>query len=257
MLPHLDARRAGGHLHGWRGCHVGDADAVRRDERVDLFPRLVPLLPLERARVARHLAVAGLGVASAGVRGRDVDAVIERGRSSGEPEGAACAACARPGAVGVMRRQRLHVALVAMSLALMATHVVTTGRMDKAGGLGWDGQGYARMLNDLGEGTANMRLRPAIVLANRPAYWILREPVATFVFMNYIYLAVLVLALALLADRYGIGPAAKVYLIATVGVSIATAQMFAYYPALLDLGAYAVIALALYCIVRGWHLAAA
>lgn len=151
----------------------------------------------------------------------------------------------------------LNGALAVVSVLVMAAHIALAGRLDVSGGLGWDGQGYARMLTDLWSGTANMQLRPAIPLLDRPAFWLLGQPVAAFTLMNFVYLAVLTFVLALIADWYGIGRWAKVYLIATLSVTVAVSQMFAYYPALIDLGAYAVIATTIYAILRRWRLASA
>jgi hypothetical protein len=156
-----------------------------------------------------------------------------------------------------MTRWMENVALAAAAVVVMALHITLAGRLDVSGGLGWDGQGYARMLRSLWEGTANMQLRPALPLLTRPAYWWFGEPIAAFTAMNYVYLAVLTMVLGLIADRYDIGRWAKVYLLVTLSLCVSVTQMFAYYPALIDLGAYAVIATTLYAVLRGWRLAAA
>jgi hypothetical protein len=156
-----------------------------------------------------------------------------------------------------VKHHLLHAFLVFLSLAFMAAHVITAGRLDNAGGLGWDGVGYARMLDDLDTGSMNTRLRPAIIVATRPVYRLVAEPVMAFRIMNYVYLALLTWALARLGTEYGISAMANVYLVATLGASIAVTQMFAFYAVLVDLGAQAVIALAIYAIVRGWPVATA
>jgi hypothetical protein len=134
----------------------------------------------------------------------------------------------------------------------------SAGLISVSDGLGWDGQEYALMLERLDRGTPDMQLRPVIPLLNRPAYWLLgRQPVAAFSLMNSVYLWGLMLSLAILGDRYGIGRAAKVYLVVTLSLSIAVAQMFAFYPALVDLGAYAVVTATICVILSGHRLQSA
>jgi hypothetical protein len=52
-------------------------------------------------------------------------------------------------------------------------------------------------------------------------------------------------------DHYGAGTGHKVLLVVNVFATIAVAKMFAFYPVLLDLGAYFWIAFAMYAILRG------
>jgi hypothetical protein len=156
-----------------------------------------------------------------------------------------------------MKGYTVNAALAAVSLLVMAAHALFMGRLDIADGLGWDGEAYSRMLTDLALGTANMQLRVIVPLLNRPAYWLLGEPLPAFILMNYVYLGVLTFVLALIAERYGIGLWAKVYLLVTLSLTVAVSQMFAYYPVLADLGAYAVFAVTIYVMLRGWRLAAA
>jgi hypothetical protein len=69
--------------------------------------------------------------------------------------------------------------------------------------------------------------------------------------MNYAYVGLLCLALCLLFDAYSADTGAKVLLVANVMVSIATLKYAAYYPVLIDVGAGAVLTLAMYSIVAG------
>jgi hypothetical protein len=132
-----------------------------------------------------------------------------------------------------------------------------TGRIAVNEGKGWDGVDYSNMLNGWDHGTVNTALRPLIVLANRPVYRVLGAPVAAFRAMNYVYIGVLCLVVCLLFDRYSSDTAAKVLLVLNLFVSIALAKYVAFYPVLIDAGAYAVVMLAIYFMVTGPRAAAA
>jgi len=132
-----------------------------------------------------------------------------------------------------------------------------TGRIGVNEGRGWDGVDYSNMLNGWDHGTVNTALRPLIVLVNRPAYRLMKDPVGAFRAMNYLYIGVLCFSVCLLFDRYSRDTAAKVLLVLNLFVSIAIAKYVAFYPVLIDAGAYAVILLAIYFIVTGPRLAAA
>ena len=132
-----------------------------------------------------------------------------------------------------------------------------TGRIAVNEGKGWDGVDYSNMLNGWDHGTVNTALRPLIVLANRPAYRLIGDPVAAFRAMNYVYIGVLCFAVCLLFDRYSSDTATKVLLILNLFVTIALAKYVAFYPVLIDAGAYAVVMLAIYFMVRGPRPAAA
>jgi hypothetical protein len=113
------------------------------------------------------------------------------------------------------------------------------------------------MLSDgLRHGSANAALRPLVVLANRPAYWLLGSPIRAFRAMNYLYVGLLAFALCRLFDRYSGNAAAKALAIVNVFLCIATVQYVAYYPVLVDPGAYAVVTVAMYAIVSGKRMLA-
>jgi hypothetical protein len=69
----------------------------------------------------------------------------------------------------------------------------------------------------------------------------------------------LALGLALLMDRYRASEQVRAVFVANIALCISTAQMFAYYPVLIDLGALAVVVLAVYCVIAAppWLAAAA
>jgi hypothetical protein len=139
-----------------------------------------------------------------------------------------------------------------LASCLFAVLVETSGRISVNRGMGWDGSHYVQMMeHGLDRGTANTQLRPLVVLINRLAFRVQTDPVAAFELMNVVYAGLLGIALAFILDEYAARLSAKVFFVATVGVSVATAQMLAYYPTLIDLGAYAATAAAVLCIVRG------
>lgn len=106
-------------------------------------------------------------------------------------------------------------------------------------------------------GTPNTALRPLVVLADWPAYWLLRQPILAFRAMNFVYAGALALVVCLLFDRYATGAAAKILLVSNLVVSIPLAKHVAYYPALIDLGACLVMSVAVHLIVTGRRVAAA
>lgn len=132
-----------------------------------------------------------------------------------------------------------------------------TGRIAVNEGRGWDGADYSNMLNGWDHGTVNTALRPLIVRVNRPAYRLLKDPVSAFRAMNFIYIGVLCFAVCLLFDRYSTDTAAKSLLVLNLFLSIALAKYVAFYPVLIDAGAYAVVTLAIYFMVTGPRAAAA
>jgi hypothetical protein len=135
---------------------------------------------------------------------------------------------------------------------LFAVLVETSGRIPIHQGMGWDGWHYVRMMTDgLDRGTANTQLRPLIILVNRLAFQIQTDAIAAFELMNVVYAGLLGITLAFILDSYAARLPAKVFFIATVAVSVATAQMFAFYPTLIDLGAYTTVAAATLFVLRG------
>jgi hypothetical protein len=155
-------------------------------------------------------------------------------------------------------RLRLNLGLMLLSLVLFAAIGAATGRINVREGRGWDGGEYAGMLEEgWDQGTANTALRPLVVMLARPAFQITGDALTAFRVMNYAYVAVLCFALCLLFDQYSNDAAAKTLLIVNVLLSIATLKYVAFYPMLIDTGAYAIITAAIYLVVSGRRIAAA
>ena len=146
-------------------------------------------------------------------------------------------------------------AVVAVLLLVLMERV--TGRVPANEGRGWDGVDYSNMLNGWDHGTVNTALRPLIVRFNRPAYRLLKDPVAAFRAMNFVYVGLLCLAVCFLFDRYSSDAAAKSLLVLNLFASIAVAKYVAFYPVLIDAGAIAIVTLAMYFMVAGPRAAAA
>jgi hypothetical protein len=144
-----------------------------------------------------------------------------------------------------------------LASVLFAVLMERGGQIAYNSGMGWDGAYYAAMMREgLAAGTANTALRPLVPLLNRPAYALLGNEVAAFQLMNVLYAAIFAAGLLLLLDHYGARPLARFVFVATAAVSIATAQMMAFYPVLIDLGAYAALTLAIVLVLRGSSAAA-
>jgi hypothetical protein len=162
-------------------------------------------------------------------------------------------------------RSALNFALVGSTLVLFAWLQSVTGVIEAGDGRGYDGGAYASMLEEgWDRGTANTALRPLILLLNTPVFVLTGDAVASFRWMNYLYVGALCLGLCLLFDCYSRDMTAKVLFIANVFLCIATLKYIAYYPVLVDAGAYAALTLTAYFIVSGkrisasvWSIAAA
>ena len=120
-------------------------------------------------------------------------------------------------------------------------------------GYGYDGADYVEMLNDgLAAGTPSTRLRPVVVLiATAADRLVFHEPIAAFRAVNLLFTALLALLLADLARRFGGSRAATAVLVVNLGLCIATAKMFSFYPTLVDLGAYVFMTAGVWAIVTG------
>src|SRR6266850_4024872 len=149
---------------------------------------------------------------------------------------------------------------IAVTVALVNTLLflaveARTGRLVENGGRGWDGAAYLEMLRDRVVAQAsNERLRPLVVLLNRPLYWLsdrsMEGGIDAFASMNVVYMAWLSVAAIMLASAYGASVGARLFLAVNLALCVATSKYFAYYPTLIDLGAYAVIMTAMYSAVR-------
>ena len=120
-------------------------------------------------------------------------------------------------------------------------------------GYGYDGADYVDMVNEgLTAGTPSTRLRPVVILiATAADRLVFEDPIATFRALNLLFAGLLAMLLADLARRYGASRAATAVLAVNLGLCIATAKMFAFYPTLVDLGAYVFMTAAAWAIVTG------
>jgi len=149
------------------------------------------------------------------------------------------------------RDHRIDILVSAIGTVIFAYLALAHDVIAVRGGLGFDGADYARMLGALGAGSAATRLRPLVVLANRPAYLITKSAVFSFGLMNHVYAFMLWYQLCQLYKRIDPRPLGRLFLVVTLSLCIATSKMFAYYPVLVDLGAYAFMAWAVQRVLRG------
>jgi hypothetical protein len=98
-------------------------------------------------------------------------------------------------------------------------------------------------------GNGHAWLRPVVPLVNRALYLLTGHLRPAFVIMNYAYAALLAFSLGLLFDRYSDDQRAKVLCVANVLVCIAALKMTSYYPFTIDLGACAILTVAVCFIV--------
>ena len=154
---------------------------------------------------------------------------------------------------GGARTRLENAGVVALAVVLVASMMTQSGRIADNNGLGFDGTIYARMMVDsLADGSDNARMRPLVLLTNQLAYdFIFKAPILTFQALNLVYTALLALVLCGILDLYGAATAHKAVFMANVFVTIAIAKMFAFYPVLIDLGAYFWVAFAVWAILRG------
>lgn len=128
-----------------------------------------------------------------------------------------------------------------------------SGQIPVNHGLGYDGQDYVRIFESgFSAVPVSTVLRPVTLFINDQAndrYF--HDPLATFRAMNILYAFASAVILAGLCRRYGASPAATAVLIVNLFLCISTAKMFAFYPVLVDLGAYAFMAASVWAIVVG------
>jgi hypothetical protein len=156
-----------------------------------------------------------------------------------------------------LARLGVNFAIVAAALAVAASIAVQSGRTEQNRGLGYDGKIYgAMMVEGLDAGGPNTRMRPLVILTNQFAYdFLFKEPIRTFQAMNVLYAALLTLVLCGILDAYGVTAAHKLVFIVNVFATIAVTKMFAFYPVLVDLGAYMWVSLAVLAILA-WRRSA-
>lgn len=142
-------------------------------------------------------------------------------------------------------------------VALFRLISLSTGKIEANAGLGYDGVAYAKMVTDgLIYGFPDSQLRVLPVLLTKIPYYLTRDIIKSFVIMNHVYLFLLCFLLCLIFDFYSEKSWAKVFFVLNTFSCIAVAKMFAYYPTLVDLGAYAAITAALYFLVINHRLLA-
>jgi hypothetical protein len=139
------------------------------------------------------------------------------------------------------------------AMLLLLVLSAASGQIQVNNGYGYDGADYVEMVNDgLTAGTPSTRLRPVVVLiATAVDRLVFDDPVATFRAINVVFAGLLALLVADLSRRYGASRAATAVLVGNLGLCIATAKMFAFYPTLVDLGAYVFMAAGAWAIVTG------
>jgi hypothetical protein len=106
-------------------------------------------------------------------------------------------------------------------------------------------------------GSIDMQTRPLLVLAARLPYALGYDIISSFEMLNWVYGFTLYLFTALLMQRYGTPVGVRAALIWNVALCMATAKMYVFYPALIDLGALALITIAMYLAATDRRLAAA
>ena len=156
-----------------------------------------------------------------------------------------------------MKSLGLHLLLALLAVAIFAIMHVTAGRIEVRNGEGWDGSDYAVMLREGWiKGSVYSRLRPLVIWMNQPALGITGDAVRAFDAMNFVYAGAFALLLSLLMEQYGASPMHRAVAIVCLGLSNGF-RLPAYYPVLIDLGACAVITLALWAMVSGRRWVAA
>ena len=154
---------------------------------------------------------------------------------------------------GRSARLGVNLGIAGAVLALVTSIFLQSGRTVESGGLGYDGETYAVMTTDaIYRGGDNPRMRPLVILANQLVYdFYVHDVVRVYQVMNFVYTAALALLLCGILDHYGVSIAHKLVFALNVFATIAVTKMFAFYPVLIDLGAYAFVTLAVYAIVGG------
>jgi hypothetical protein len=154
---------------------------------------------------------------------------------------------------GRSARLGVNLGIAGAVLALVTSIFLQSGRTVESGGLGYDGEMYAIMTSDaLYRGGDNPRMRPLVILANQLVFDVaVPDVIRAYQVMNFVYTAALALLLCGILDQYGVSIAHKLVFALNVFATIAVAKMFAFYPVLIDLGAYVFVTLAVYAVLRG------
>jgi hypothetical protein len=150
-----------------------------------------------------------------------------------------------------------HLIMAIVAMVIYGALHIPLGRIPVADGQGWDGTDYAAMLQDgWAEGGPNTALRPLIVWLAQPAYAITGHIAQAFDVTNYVYTGLLAFLFSRLMEWYGASTIVRTIAIVCISASNAY-RLPAYYPVLIDLGAHAMMALALWHIIAGPRWAAA
>jgi hypothetical protein len=150
-----------------------------------------------------------------------------------------------------------HLALAIVAVVIYGALHVPLGRIPVEDGVGWDGHDYAVMLQDGWEsGGPNTQLRPLIVWLAQPAYIATGHVAQAFDVTNYFYTGLLAFLFSRLMEWYGASTLARIIAIVCITASNAF-RLPAYYPVLIDLGAHAMMTLAIWHIIAGPRWAAA
>jgi hypothetical protein len=76
-----------------------------------------------------------------------------------------------------------------VSVTLFRLISIATGKITVHGGLGYDGEYYAKMMTEtLTAGSYNTQLRPFLILLTRIPYYFTGDIIKSFEIMNYIYI---------------------------------------------------------------------
>ena len=159
----------------------------------------------------------------------------------------------------IVRSLFTHVAIALLAVLLFYVLHRTAGRMPIGGGEGYDGHDYAEMLRGGWiKGSVYTRLRPLVVWMNQPAFSLTGDAVRAFDLMNFVYAGAFAFLLSLMMERYGASGFARALAIVCLGLSNAS-KLPAYYPVLIDLGAFTIMAFALWAMLAAprWVIALA
>jgi hypothetical protein len=141
----------------------------------------------------------------------------------------------------------VNLGIAAFALLLFQLVAFASGLLPEHGGLGWDGVAYARMVTGrLSEGSPNTAVRPLVIFAVRLPYWLGLDVLHSFQVMNAVAAFALYVVASLLLARGGLNTGTRTVVVANLALTISVSKMYGFYPALIDLGAIAVIAVAFY-----------
>ena len=150
-----------------------------------------------------------------------------------------------------------HLTMVIVAMVVYGALHIPLGRIPVADGQGWDGSDYGAMLEGgWARGGPNTALRPLIVWLVQPAYVLTGHVAQAFDITNYVFTGLLALLFSRLMEWYGASTMARTVAIICISASNAF-RLPAYYPVLIDLGAHAMMTLALWYVIAGPRWAAA